>query len=520
MEKIIKTILLGTVFITGACVLVIEVAAIRMLAPYFGSSLYVLSSVLTVVLFALALGYYFGGKLSDRYPYHLPLYLIITFGGLTVLSITLMAGYLLPATNVLMPLLFGPLIYSIAFFFLPAFLLGIDSPFVIKLLSLHNSSEASGEIVGATFFWSTAGSISGSLLSGFYLIPTLGLTLTMTTIGTLLVMLGIGGAVVIRALLKKDSSYDTRNDISLQPLYFFSLIFVICALYFTFTNQTYAKSLYARDGYYAHIHIFDGEYNGQPTRFLKQDTNNSSAIYLDRDDLVYAYAQFSNVYEDLFPNPTSFLMLAGGAYTIPRAIHQSLPDVDIDVVEIEPDLFSLAHQYFRLPQTDKITNHVLDSRAFLARTDKTYDYIFVDTFSSGHFVPPHLVTAEFFTLLKERLSPDGIVVMNFIASRPSPTKRTLVGSFTKTVAQVFPNFSVHTMRLEFPDQPQNLLYIMRNGDKPLTLSPDRSVLIQNQAVALRTLEIDPTSLISADDIIFTDDHAPVETLLFKERFKF
>ncbi len=520
MEKYIRPILFTTVFLTGAGVLIMEVSAVRMLAPYFGSSLYVLSSVLTVVLFALALGYYYGGKLSDRFPYHLPLYVLITLGGLSLLLMTVVASYTLPNTAVMMPLLLGPLMYSIVFFFLPAFLLGIDSPFVIKLLSQETTEAESGSVVGATFFWSTAGSISGSLLSGFFLIPTFGLIMTMTMTGIVIVALGIGGGLVLRTILRKRKNYDQRNELRMKPFILGVITLLIIVTYLLFTNPAYADSLYAKDGYYAHINIFDGSYFGQTVRFLKQDTNNSSAIYLESDELVYPYTQFSHVYKELFPEPKNFLMLAGGAYTIPRALNQAMPELEIDVVEIEPELFELAHTYFKLPITDKIQNHTMDSRSYLARTDRTYDYIFVDTFSSGHFVPPHLVTKEFLELMKARLSPNGIVVMNFIASRPVATERSLTGSFTKTVASVFSNFSIYTMRREIPEQPQNLMYVMRNGDESLELSASSSVRIKNRQVLLSTLKLDPNSLVSTSDIVFTDDHAPVETLLLKERFRF
>ena len=123
MQRYTRFLLFSTVFTTGAAVLIMEVAAVRMLAPYFGSSLYVLSSVLTVVLFALALGYYAGGRLSDRFPYHIPLYGIITLGVFTLLTLTVISLYVLPQSAASVPLLFGPLFYSILFFFLPAFLL-------------------------------------------------------------------------------------------------------------------------------------------------------------------------------------------------------------------------------------------------------------------------------------------------------------------------------------------------------------------------------------------------------------
>lgn len=517
MQRHVRTLLFTTVFTTGAAVLIMEVAAVRMLAPYFGSSLYVLSSVLTVVLFALALGYYGGGRLSDSHPYHVPLYGIITLGGFSLLGLTLLALYTLPETAPHMPLVAGPLFFSIFFFFMPALLLGIDSPYVIKLLSKEKDASESGEVVGATFFWSTAGSITGSLGSGFFLIPAFGLTATMVGTGIVLIVLGAGGAIAVRTLLRQTPAYDTRNDVSLTNYIYIGIVVLTVFAYFLTRYDAQAGMVYIDDGFYSRITIFDGEYNGVPTRFMKQDNNNSSAIFLNSDEIVYPYAKFAMLYEDLIGHPDNFLMLASGAYTIPRAIHLAEPETVIDVVDIEPGLYELAKTYFRLPETDNITDHVIDARAFLNRSETKYDYIFVDVFNSGHFVPPHMVTKEAFTEMKNHLTEDGIVIMNFIGSQRGSDKRTLVGSFTKTVTSVFPNHEIYTTRTIGLEHPQNLMYLMRNSDTPIRFPASSTIAISEGETLLSRLRVDAGSLVSDEDIIFTDDHAPVETLLFKER---
>lgn len=518
MTKTIRMIFYATVFTTGAAVLIIEVAAVRLLSPYYGSSLYVLSSVLTTVLFALSLGYYFGGRLSDRYPYHLPLYSIITMGGLSLLGLVLLALYILPNAAGQFPLAVGPLIFSILFYFIPAFLLGIDSPYVIKLLSQSVSKDESGEVVGATFFWSTAGSITGSIVAGFFLIPTFGLKETMMGTGVVVVLLGLGGGLLIRQLLRKDPNYDTRNDVRLDYSIYGILGILIVLIYFLQAHTSHANALFERDGYYSNILVFDGEFNGVPTRFMKRDTNNSSAIFLESDDLVYPYTRFAPLYTHLVPEASHFLMLGGGAYTIPRYLHLKAPELNIDIVEIEPSLHQIAKDYFRFPEADTITNFVSDARVYINQTNQLYDYVFIDTFSTGHFVPPHLVTAEFFTQLKSKLSPDGIVMINFIGSRSPLNTRTMTGSFTKTLFSVFPNTAVFTTRIKNPDQPQNLIFIARNGDTPILFPDDLNLNIYGGTYLLDELAVNPSSLLKVDDIVFTDNFAPVETLLLKERF--
>ncbi|MCA9361623.1 fused MFS/spermidine synthase [Candidatus Kaiserbacteria bacterium] len=518
MQNKIKLILLSTVFSTGAGVLIMEVAAVRLLAPYFGSSLYVLSSVLTVVLLALSMGYYYGGKLSDKLPYHLPLYMIITMGGFSLLSLSFCALIFLPSAGPAMPLMVGPLFFSICFFFIPALLLGIDSPYVIKLLSQEVGLEESGGVVGATFFWSTAGSITGSLASGFFLIPTFGLIQTMTATGLFFVLMGVIAGLSVRSLLRQSPNYDKRNDIPLQTPAIIMVTIAISLSYLLMTHTTHANAVYEDDGYYSHIYIYDDELNGRPVRYLKRDVNNSSAIHLDGDDLVYAYTKFAPLFSYLKPDAKNFLMLGGGSYTIPKAIHASYPEINIDVVEIEPSLFEIAKKYFRLPDTDKITNHINDARVYLQKSDKKYDVIYVDTFSTGHFVPPHLATKEYLELLKNTLNDDGVIIINFIGTRPSTDNRTMTGSFTKTVTSVFPKVDLYTAQPSAGRFPQNLMFVLRNNSDLPSFDEEVTIDIGDKDISLNSLQIEPDSLIKKADKIITDNQNPVESLLLKERF--
>ena len=162
MSKTANFILFSTIFITGAAVLIFEVAAVRALSPLFGASIYVVSSVLTIILAALSLGYYFGGRLADKQPHVSVLYTVIGLSGLTMNLLYFFSLKIFPTAGTYLPITIGPLILSAIFFLFPAFLLGIDSPFVIKLLTSKDDHEHNGAVVGSTFFWSTVGSIFGS----------------------------------------------------------------------------------------------------------------------------------------------------------------------------------------------------------------------------------------------------------------------------------------------------------------------------------------------------------------------
>ena len=512
-----RLILYCTVFITGAAVLIMEVAAVRMLAPYFGSSLFVFSSILTVVLFALSLGYYFGGKFSDKHPYHIPLYSIITLSGLSLLGLTLIATYSLPHIAPDTSLGIGPLFVSIIFFLLPAFLLGIDSPYVIKLLSKDISIDESGRIVGSTFFWSTAGSITGSLMAGFFLIPTFGLKTTMSGTAVILIILGIVGGLLIRNLLRKEGQYDSRNNTKLRKPIIMAIFATMLMIYILFEHTLYTNIVFEKHGYYSHIVIFDDEFEGRPTRFLKRDINNSSAIFLEDDELVYRYTQFADFFPAIKPEGKRFLMLGGGAYTIPRKLNLDYPELQIDTVEIEPILFELAQEFFRLPKTEKIINHLMDARVFLRQNSEKYDWIFIDIFNTGFYVPPHLVTKEFFELLEDSLAEDGAVFINFIAKVENHGERSLIGSFSKTLMDVFPHVELYVMNKD--KNLTNLIYVVSKKDSVSNLLPSKlTVRTKDDSIKIKNLRKEPTDTINNKDTVFTDDKNPVESLLFKERF--
>ena len=170
-----KNSLLFVVFLTGACVLIIEIVATRILSPYFGNTIFTVSSVISVVLAALSVGYYIGGKLADKTPSEKVFYSIILSSGLSILFLQLLNLRLLPYLGYKLSLMNGPLITAIILFFIPSFLLGTLSPFAIKLQELNAPDKGIGSIAGEIFFWSTLGSIFGSLATGFIFIPKFGI---------------------------------------------------------------------------------------------------------------------------------------------------------------------------------------------------------------------------------------------------------------------------------------------------------------------------------------------------------
>lgn len=510
-----------TVFLTGAAVLIFEVAAVRMLAPYFGSSLYVLSSVLTTILAALSFGYYFGGRIADRFPTAVTLYCIIGLAGIVMLFLQVLALNILPLSNTIFSITSGPLVLSLTLFFIPAFLLGIDSPFVIKLLTQTETSDHNGALVGSIFFFSTIGSIVGSIAAGFFLIPHLGLTLTVSLVSIMLVVWAICALLILRTINPHEPFPK-----SLISLPFIVLLGIGSVLYFSYLTYNYSskpttdKILYQADGFYSHLKVFERNVNDVTFRFLKNDVNHSSAIIPGTTTPVFTYTQLADMFSVNNPDAKKYLVLGGGSYTIPRFIHSQFPAMNIDVAEIEPGLFPLAHEYFELPISEKITNHEQDARVFLQSTSTQYDVIFSDVMNSGLFIPPHLATVEFFEVFKARLAPDGIAILNFIGSLDT-TSLSLTGSMIKTIATVFPNYELVALRGPNHTGTQNMLFILRHEGYPITI-PDTKIIDyfnETQKIA-SSLVVNQNSLTLENQTLFTDDKSKIEPLIVKQFTRF
>lgn len=497
--------LFGTVFITGAGVLILEVAAVRLLSPYYGSSLYVFSSVLTVILAALSFGYWVGGRRADRKHSLDDLFQIITLSGLLVLMLEWLAIVWLPSIALTLGPKIGPLVFSLGLFFVPAFLLGTVSPYIIKIQSLHTSPGLIGSVVGQTFFWGTAGSIVGSLLTGFWLIPRLGVQKTILLVAVTLIALGVIMPLILKRRLKTS-----------WVVFVFSAAAILLLGVKTYAGKLGEDYLYSGEGIYSSIKIQDRSLDGQTIRTLNRDTNNSSAIYLHSDELVYNYAKFALLYETLKPDAENFLMLGGGAYTVPRSISASDPDLLIDVVEIEPVLYELAQTYFDFTPTDQISNYAMDARVFLHQTDQQYDVIFADTFGTDLAAPFHLTTLEFYQLAQSRLKADGVLIMNYVGA-PKGTRPSLTGSVAKTLLTVFSNTKAYALRADSPRALQNIIFISRNGSAEIDLDKYLFHSRQDTTVELGEIELDLNAYQTDFEYLLTDDHAPVEYLMEKQR---
>lgn len=498
--------LLMTVFVTGAIVLVIEVSAFRILSPFFGNTIFSFSSVITIILFALALGYFWGGKRADKYPFFGHFYVIIMWAGIAVLFSYLLTIFLLPTLGTVLPFTTGPLITAFVLFFVPAFLLGTLSPYAVRLAYDEQKESGLGAVSGLVFFWSTTGSITGSLVTGFFLIPHLGLSYITLGVAILLLLIGAGGALHVKEKIL------TSKKIIL-------IVLLLVIVFFSFSLKASESIIYSTDGTYEKITVEEKTQNTIISRTLFQDRSSSGGIVLGSGESIFSYTNFNRISDLFVKNPQNTLVLGSGAYVIPRDILARHPVARVDVVDIEPKLLGIARGYFELKDYPTLNTITDDARRFLRNSSGNYDVIFGDAYSSLYSVPYHLITREFFALAKEKLSKDGVFLVNIIGDLSSEGERSLLLAAMKTFRSVFPVSSFFAVESPESSDVQNIIFLGLASDVPVTM---KEVFEKNTNPSLSYFK---DKLIPSDQILFdegillTDDYAPVEYLtapLFKK----
>ncbi len=501
MDFIKHHLILAIVFLTGAAVLVVEVVATRILAPYFGNTIFSFSSILGVILAALSCGYYWGGWLADRKASYTRFFMLIFFGGLSVFILKIIMHWFLPSYGYELSMISGPLITSLLLFFIPGLLLGTLSPFAIQLLHLQEGHNAVGKTSGKIFFWSTVGSITGSIGSGFLLIPHFGVKQIILGVAFFLMILGALGTLLT-------SKKKVRHSLAII------LLSIITSLAYAITpDGTPADVIFSKDGTYEQISVIERDYKGRPIHLLLQDLSSNSGTYLDTGEMIFEYPQYYSLYELFVPKMKRFLMIGGGAYNVPKELLAENPQVHIDVAEIEAELFPIAQKYFGLVPNDKLTNYFTDGRRFLHTTKHKYEMIFSDVYYSFAAVPMHCSTLEFFQAANERLHDGGIFMANFVGSL-DPAASPMIFATIKTLKQVFPQIYVFAVKEPRTDIPQNFILVGHKSTQRIDLTlptqaKDPYKVLKN--LAQHEMTIDEADLENVP--ILTDNYAPVEFLL-------
>jgi len=508
IKKFLKTVkdndLHLWVFATGAIVLVIEVVAVRILAPYFGNTLFSVSSVLSVVLLALSAGYWVGGNMADKNPKREIFYGIILASGGLLLLMEVVRNLVLEVISRYFSISIGPLLAATVLFIGPAFLLGMLSPFAIKLKSIENKEAGIGRVTGGIFFWSTLGSISGSLSAGFLLIPFFGVNVIMLSIGAILIIMG-----ATPLLFRK---YFSTNSLVVLLLGAGSLFVATLAAH----SGVAAGVLYQADGIYEQITVREGTYNGRSARFLLQDRNNSAASFMNSDELVYDYTKYYSLYEVFDTTLERALVIGGGAYSIPEALLNEPTQPIVDVSEVEPSLYGIAQEYFGVQESDRLNNYLQDGRRFLSKSENKYDVIYGDVYQSTLSIPSHFTTVEFFELVRDRLTDDGVFISNVVGDQYQGPDAFFLSEM-KTFRSVFPNSFFFAVRSPDNKSTQNIMMAGILGDGSYDIDYEKLSSSENPILSeLESHVINPEKFDLDQHQLITDNHAPIDYLILKQ----
>ena len=491
------------VFVSGAVLMALEIAGSRVLAPHFGSSIFVWGSLISVVMAALSVGYYWGGWLSMREPSYAKLMLLLIIPGIVVFSLP----FIYPAINEWIAMRdFGnrmnPLIACSALFLLPGVFMGTISPYVIRLAATQLHTV--GSTAGTLYALSTCGSIFGTLLTAFYLIPVLGVSNIIHALGITLVCLSL----LVVPLIRLQGVPLSRAVAT--TLFIFGLTDMFWA------PLAWTKTLLQKDTFYHRIRIEEDN----EARYMYFDRTLQSAMNLkDPTALRLIYSRYTSLGFTFRPDAKKMLVIGLGGGSIPKKIQKEFPHMEIDAVEIDPEVIKMAKDYFNIKENTLLRLHAQDGRLFMTRTRQQYDIILLDAYFTDA-MPFHLTTKEFFELAQKKLTPNGIIVANLISAVTGPSGK-IARAFVRTQRQVFPQTYVFAARRADNvslDTIQNVIVIATREKQRL----DIKEIVKRAGAIDKGLFPDPIQDIAIayfdkplpEDVpILTDDYAPTDNLL-------
>lgn len=351
MKKISAYNLEAVVFICGASLMILELVGSRLLAPYVGTSTIVWTSLIGIILGFLSLGYWWGGRLADRRADEKTLSFIIFLSAFFVFLIILINGNVLFLIRSLVSNLYpASVMAAIILFATPSFLLGIVSPYAVKLKT--NDIKTCGSAVGSLYAISTLGSIAGTFAAGFLLIPFL---------GTIKILYLITALLVFSSFLV----FFKNSRVKIALIFFFLLcLFLLLSFY----SPVKAGNLIDVDTQYGRIWIYpskDSETSRPILRLTTDPYSVQSAMFLDNDDnLVFKYCKYYRLAEHFNPEVKKGLMIGGAAYSYPKDFLKHYPNGELTVVEIDPGMTTLARKYFNLKDDPRLNIIHEDGRVF------------------------------------------------------------------------------------------------------------------------------------------------------------
>jgi spermidine synthase len=482
------------VFVVGAASLGTEIAVARLIAPFYGASNLVWANTIAVVLVALALGYWLGGRLADRWKTMGGLALLITVAAVLLGAVPFAAEPFLRLSgrafsSLSIGIFAGSLASLLVLVALPLLLVGAVTPWALrlKLADLGDTGRTSGRLSAI----GTAGALVGTFAASLVLVPYLGTRQTFLVFAlslalvaapglprrALLVSIVLVGALLAPQGLIKPAAAGER------------------VLYETETRYQYAQVVQTGDG----------------TRYLELNEGQAEhSVY--RPDTVLTGGYWDSLltlpFAALGHAPRSLAVLGNGAGTVDRAYARYFPTTSIDAVEIDPALTQIGMRWFGLQRRPQLQLVTADARPFLRTTDHRYDTIVVDAYRQP-YIPFYLATTEFFALVRQRLLPGGVVIVN--VGQPSG-QHALEKVLAATMHTAFPT----VRRDQVSDSNTMLLGSAGALDPGRLTGPAVPPDLQDQGAA----EASALQAPLGGGHVYTDDKAPIEQLIDRSLFNY
>ncbi len=496
-----RGILYFVVFTSGMTTLALEFSASRLLGGVFGTSNLVWASVIGLILIYLTLGYFIGGRWADRSPHPQTLFRIIAWGAFIAGLIPLVSRPVLwmaadAFDQLQVGILLGSFTAVLVLFSVPVTLLGMVSPFAIRL-SIRDQNEA-GRVSGYIYGISTLGSFIGAFLPVLILIPLVGTTWTFLIFSLFL---------LLTALLGLWLSSGWRSAL------LFSWMPVVLLLFTIFTTSRPIKTtqgqIYETESAYNYIQVI--EENGYRILRLNEGQGQHSIWHPTKIEyngpwMQFLAAPFFNSAPFTTSDVKSLAIVGLAAGTVARQATEVFGAIPIDGFEIDPKIIEVGRAYFGMTQPN-LNAIPQDGRVGLRYSDKIYSLIGIDAYNPP-YIPWHLTTREYFQIVYDHLESDGAMAINV---GRSPTERLLLESLVSTIETVFP--SVYVMNI--PATFNSIIYATKQPTVVENLyenllafytQPDAPPLLVN-ALQRVVIYLEPAQ---GNGMVFTDDWAPIE----------
>ena len=474
------------VFLSGAIGMGLELIAARVLSPYVGSSNVVWTSIIGIILVSMSLGYWLGGKKADKEASGNVLSRLLLGSALFTSIIPLLETIVVKEfAGIVSNLIVAAILCAIIVFSIPSFILAMISPFAVKMKSMQETEI--GSLSGRISSLSTIGSITGTFLMGFVLIPNIGVTN---------INIGITILLVVMSILARD---DINKKYILSTI---SLVVVMIILMFIgkwVFKLANPEILVDTDSQYSRIWVKQVNTTKTTYKTLQVDTGLESYIDTETGEMGAMYLRYYDLFEYLNKDAKSTLMIGGAAYTYPIHYLQKYEDKTIDVVEIDEKMTQIAEEQFGLNAKDeRLKIYTQDGRSYLNYSENKYDTILIDAFK-GLNAPFELTTYEALVHAKNMLNDNGIVLTNIISSLEGEDTDFIEYEYA-TYKAVFDDVKIFQVQDRDYTESQNLILVGIKGNPQI--NEDKYEEYKNY------LNMEITNF-KTDKNIVTDDFAPI-----------